>query len=278
MKVIIPTDFSLKASYALGMASAMARHTEMKITLFHSIEDIEAMTRKNIDGDKVNVLYHSLYERASSKINELKREYSSKNIECEVIITQGKFINSLQSHLEYNNYDLLIMGYHGNSNNERAFMGSNTQKALRRLDIDILIMNAPFDDFQFEEAAFVSGLEVNDHDLFLNFLKFLNLLNIKEVHVISIDTASYFTEPTMVMSQALDDFKKLAADHKVFTHFYKGYSIESGTRLFQEEFNIDIIGIANIKRHPIKRFLFGSTVEIIANRTQVPLLSLNSIK
>ncbi len=276
MKILIPTDFSSHSEYAIGMAKSIAQHTDVQISLFHSIENMEVFSDKNVDENQIDILQNALDSWANEKINAVKQSFTGDNIKCEAIIREGKFIDSVAAEITSNGYDLMIIGFQGESENQRTFLGSNTQKVLREFDIDILVMNAPFENFNFQEAVFISGLGVNDHNAFLKFLRFIDVFDIKEIHVITIDTASYFSQPTLVMVEALKDFKTLASEKNIFTHFYKDYSIESGVRHFQEEFNIDIIGISNVKRHPIKRFLFGSTVELIANRTSVPLLSINT--
>ena len=85
----------------------------------------------------------------------------------------------------------------------------------------------------------------------------------------------YLTQPTFIMQSALKDYKKIAKDYNVSTHFIKDFSIDSGVRHFVEDHKIDLIGIANSFKHPIKRIFNGSNVEVIVNHSKVPVITIS---
>ena len=123
--------------------------------------------------------------------------------------------------------------------------------------------------------AFVSGLTEDDQGVFLNFLEFLAPFSVSKVHILTVNTSSYFAQPPVVIQSVQKDFEALADEYNVESHFYKDYSVDAAVRHFSEENNIQFIGISNRKRNSIKRFFQGSTVETLVNHLPVPILTID---
>ena len=90
----------------------------------------------------------------------------------------------------------------------------------------------------------------------------------------SVDTSAWFSQPTILMHAAIEDFKEIASEYDCKTHFYKDYSIDAGIRHFVEEHGIDLIGISNQSKNKIKRFFQGSNVEMLVNHCDAAVLSM----
>jgi nucleotide-binding universal stress UspA family protein len=58
-------------------------------------------------------------------------------------------------------------------------------------------------------------------------------------------------------------------------HVYKDLSIDEGVRSFSKEIKADLVAISNHERHPIKRMLIGSNVELLINHSELPVLTID---
>lgn len=275
MNILLPTDFSKCASYAYDIACQVAEKTNGHLHIYHSADipdDWEDLDPESKVKDTKNK--HVAIE-VRDKLMALKDQSEKINIPCTIHYTGGAFLENIEEIFEKIGIDLVIMGSHGISGRGDWFIGSNTQKVVRKFRKNLLVVKEPSLSFEPQTAVFVTGLNKEDQEAFKSFLSFVDKLEIKNVHILSIDTSSWFTQPAIVMKEALKDFEKIAEGHNCKSHFYKDYSIQSGIRHFIRERNIDLIGISYRDRHPIKRIFLGSNVEMLINHADQPVLCIN---
>ncbi len=269
MRILVPTDFSVFSKYAIGAAILLAKRTTAQVDLLHSYE--------TIDGSEVESRYlEEIRERDAAELLKSRSRLSQEGIEGEDHILKGRFIKNLIRHCGVHEYDLVIMGSHGSSGLEKLMVGSNTLKALRKLNMSLLVVKQEVKNLIFDEVLFVTGLNEEDKGSFKYFLDFVNVLDFKKVHVMAVDSPAYFTQPTIVMLEALKDFEAIAKDYPVESHFYSDYSIAAGVRHFVEEYRVGLIAISNKQKSPLKRIFQGSNVEAIISSSSVPVLSIDS--
>jgi len=278
MKILIPTDFSSFSDSAIKMGIKIAQITNSDIHLFHALDQIKRIDELSLGRELHLQLQEHVHDWASDKINSLADKIRESNIECSVTIVEDKYLAGIENIIEADDYDLIIIGSHGVSGKEEWFLGSNASKTVRKLHNNILVVKSDPETIDFSEVVYVTGLDDREKIAFKSFLKMMKLLSVKKIHILTIDTSSYFSEPTIVMIEALKDFKQLVSDIDVETHFYPDFSVHSGIRHFSEEHTISLIGISNVLRHPIKRIFQGSNVESIVNHSNIPVLTIDQNK
>lgn len=276
MKILVPTDFSMFADYAVDAAIKIAKHLEgAEIHLYHCAdlpddwEDLPSEMRYKDSFNKPRAIW------VRNKLSKIKAEIESHGIGSEIHYTGGKFVKNIREVSDKIDFDLVVMGSHGISGKAEWYIGSNTQKVIRKLHHNVLVVKEDIQKVCFDEVLFVTGLFEDDKEAFKRFLSFIKPFNPRTVHVMSVDTASFFTQPSNVMHAALKEFEAIAEGSNVETHFYKDYSIVTGVTKFADEKKIDLIAISNQVRHPLKRVFSGSNVEMLINRAQVPVLSID---
>ncbi len=274
MKVIVPVDFSEVSNNAFNASILFAKKTDAEIEMFHCIElpFFWNLTAKN--KALITNIKEALIDSAQEKLEKYQGLLEDANIECSYSIIEKEFKSALLEESLYEDIDLVIIGSNGASGKRERFIGSNTQKILRKIDKPVLVIKNPVEELKFDKAVYVTGLFKNEQEAFRNFLKYLSIFETKELHILSIDTLAYFSQPSIVMENALEKYAEIAGDFNVTTHFYKDFSVDAGVRHFCIENNIDLIGISNSHKHPLKRLFQGSNVEYIANHNQIPILTI----
>ena len=275
MKILIPTDFSVYAEFALDAAVSIAKKTNGQLYLYHCAdvpddwEDLSPEIRYKDEYNKSKAVW------VRDRLNRMSSEIEKQGLDCQTFYTGGKFLQNIDEMTAKEDFDLIVMGSHGVSGKQEWFVGSNTQKVLRKVKTNTLVIKQEMKGAEFKNPLFVTGLISDDKAALEKYLEFLKNFETEKLHLVCIDTASFFTEPAAVMLAALEDFKNSVSGFEVVTHFYKGHSIDQGIRKYAVENKIDIIGISNHIRHPFKRFFRGSNVEILVNHSDVPVLSID---
>jgi nucleotide-binding universal stress UspA family protein len=275
MKILVPTDFLMYADFALDAAIQIAKKNKGEIHLYHSAqipddwEDFPAELRYKDSSNKKITLW------VRDKLNALCLSVKEQGIDCKFHYTGGRFVNNIQELFFENDFDLVVMGSHGASGKEEWFIGSNTQKVIRKLHCNVLVIKNKINIDYFKNVVFVTGLDNYSEVALKNFLKFISPFSIEKLHIMTVNTSSFFTQPAILVESVLKDLKEIPKGYNVQTHFYPDDPIDLGVKHFSEEYNVDLIGISNIKRHPIKRIFQGSTVEMCVNHSDIPVLSID---
>jgi len=275
MKILVPTDFSMYADHALEMAVQIALLHKGEIHLYHSAhlpddwEDLPA-----------NIKYKDLVnkERAlwvRDKLNKIKEEIEKFGISTKVHYTGGDFLYNIEEVISEIAFDLIVMGSHGASGKYEWFVGSNTQKVLRQVDQNVLVVKSKSKKLDFKSSVFVTDLGSSAKKDFEKFLQFITLFQIQNIHILCINTSSFYTQPSVLVNSALKELKSLAAELPIQTHFHRDLTVDAGVRDFIAKHNIDLVAIANSKKNALKRFFRGSHVEMIVNHSPIPVLSID---
>lgn len=264
-KILIPTDFSHCAKVAVQTGMQWAKRFDTEVVLLH---DIDVKSFRNIEqAEKQNAI-----ENATILLDAMAKEYPDVSVE-KMIVEEGLF-ESIPKVIEAHSIDLMVMGSHGASGKNEFFIGSNTQKIARLVHCPILVIKDPLEKLDFDNVVFASEFNTSDEAVFKKFLSLVRDFK-PVVHLVAINTSSFFDAPVSLTIDAMENFKSIAAPLECKVHLYKDFTVESGIRHFANEIKADLIGLSNHQRKPLKRMLTGSTVEAIINHAHVPVLSID---
>lgn len=275
MKILVPTDFSESSKYAIDAAKKIAIRYNAQVDFYHCASKEAILNVYEKDRELSKVYHKQIQDFVIQNLEETTLDFRNAGIDSNYLNTIGDFIDELKQLQKNMNYDLIIMGSHGQSGFKEWAIGSNAQKVVRLIPTNVMVVKKELEKLDFSEVVFVSGLDKKDHESFKRFLNFIQKLNVDMLHILAVDTAFYFTQPRFIMSEALKEFKEIADGFSVKTHFYSDYSIEAGVRHFVEEKGVSFIGITNHEQNPLRRIFTGSNVEAIVSQSKVPVLSIN---
>ena len=273
MRILVPTDFSTYADLAIKAAKRIGHKYNAQIDLYHSIDSMMSWQKANLSDTRLSYL-----AEIEANLETMKKELVYDGFQSKYFVGTGKFINDLKSHIKLHNYDMVIMGSHGAHAKEEWFLGTNTQRVIRKIHSNVLVIKKDFEKLDFSEVLFVTALDKEDQAALEYFLNFIKPFDVKKVHILAVDTAAFYSQPTVLMLEALKDFKAIAGSYDTETHFYSDYSVDAGVRHFSKDNGIDLIAMSNHSRRPIKRMFQGSNVEIIVNHSNLPVLTIDYTK
>ena len=274
-KILVPTDFSDCAAHATELGFAFAEFFDADLYLFASIDiptnwfELSAEEQDQLSSTK------QLVKNTNTLLKEWKDRAARDGIRLHMILTGEKLLKGLQNEVEKNNIDFIVMGSHGASGKDEYFIGSNTQKAVRKLHVPIFIVKNKLKEYAFRNVIFASNFDAKEKEPFQHFLDFIKWFTPEKIHLLAINTTGWFGQPSLLMHEAMKDFKAMCGDRPCETHFYRDMSVDVGIRHFAEEIDADLIVISNHNRRPLKRIFSGSNVEALVNHTEVPILSID---
>ncbi len=154
-KILVPTDFSDHAYYALKVAAEIARKNNGEIILLHMLE------LPGQAGDAIGVGHElpeiMLFKNAAiNKLEELMDDNCLEGLQVSEIIQFELAFDGILKVSEKNNIDLIVMGSHGASGFKEMFIGSNAEKVVRNSSVPVLIIKKEQASFNFDSFVFAS--------------------------------------------------------------------------------------------------------------------------
>ncbi|MEL6922987.1 MAG: universal stress protein [Bacteroidota bacterium] len=272
--ILVPTDFSACATDATDAALALAELTNAHLHLYSRIDiayNWATLSEKEKQQDRQSqqVIHNTerLFEEWAEKARERKVAFSAT-------WSAGRLVENIEQYVEKYKIDFVVMGSHGASGKNEYFIGSNTQRVVRLVHCPVLIVKEPLEQYDFNRVVFASDFDEEEKEAFEYFLNFIRPFN-PEIHLVSINKSGFFSQPFVLMNEAMKDFQQMAKGFTTHKHFYKDFSVDAGIRNFSEEIGADLIAISNTQRRPLKRMLAGSNVEALVNHAEAPVLTID---
>ena len=270
--ILVPTDFSQCSKNAASVAYLLAKRLGAKM---HLITSLDLPRNWDSMGEEERRKHPDAQEeirKGKIRLGELGRWYS--DIAVETVCAGTNLMKCVEQYARENGIDLIVMGSHGASGKSEFFIGSNTQKVVRTVHCPVLVIKEPVDDrLEWNKVVFASNFAEGE---MASFLKFKDIIKhfVPEVHLVSVHT-SPLDVPYPVQKEAMKPFEEACKPLVCQSHVYHDISIDEGVRSFAKEIGADLVAISNHERHPVKRTLIRSNVEMLVNHSNLPVLTID---
>jgi nucleotide-binding universal stress UspA family protein len=272
--ILVPTDFSACATYAVDAAVLLAKKHKAYLHFISCTSPIQEKSAKHNLQVEEDAAYKRQIKKTDGLLKDLEKSLKSTYEKITIKQVFGTLVEVIQAISEANQIDLIVMGSYGLSGKNKYFIGSNTQKVVRKVHVPVLVVKKPIGTIDFKKVVFASAFNTSDKDIFLKMLDFVKA-DQPEIHLVMINTLSWFGQPYVLSKAAMEDFKTLCHPLECHLHFYRDSKVDAGIRHLSNDIKADLIAISNHERHPIKRIFAGSSVEALVNYSEIPVLSLD---
>ncbi|SDX78940.1 Nucleotide-binding universal stress protein, UspA family [Lutibacter oricola] len=271
-RILVPIDFSKQAEYAAKVAADIAKQTNAKLFLLHTLElptgIIDPSNFGNANNSPTTLLF---LERAREKFEEFKEKDFLKGIEVEDDVLFHKAFEGIIDQSKKHDVNLIVMGSKGTTGLEEMLVGSNTEKVVRNSDIPVIVIKEEILNFKIENLVFASNFKEENKTAFSKILNFTSLFNAK-LHLLKINTIHNF-ETTKESSEAIKNFIN-GFDLGDFTlNIYNDISVEAGVLNFSKVINADAILLNTHGRKGLAHLFSGSIGEDLANHAKLPVIT-----
>lgn len=136
-KILCPMDFSSTSLRAADYAIALAANYKAELHLLHVVSPV--LYSADQYAFNVGEIVLAMEKQAARDMKKVEKKARASGVEFREQIRTGNVENEIRAAITSTNADLLVMGTHGLRGIEKWFMGSATEKMLRRSPVPMLI-------------------------------------------------------------------------------------------------------------------------------------------
>ena len=269
LKVVIPTDFSVQAEYALMLLQRLNEKLPLEIHFLHVLNfpetvSINALGEIETCGE-IDALYVKEFKAiAERKLKELKTNYPSVHTH----LVMGKITDTILDFSASHQFDFIAMGTKGTHGIIEKISGSETQHVARKSKIPVLSLMCNRSNFHLKEMVLVHNFKESSQQN-------LTLLHLLLEHF---ETTLHFLQITKKNNEEekveiLKNMNLFAKNNRIlqFTpHVLIDTDIENGAIHFNQMQEIDLIYMGT---HGKGGFFHSSATEQLINHIYKPIIS-----
>lgn len=266
--ILIPTDFSDCANYALEVAGVIAKKTDATLHIVHVYE----RPLQNLRNATLDVKANSaILKQIDEQLENLSDMPYLQGVKLDRHILPDVSITDIVENSEFSNADLIVMGSHGASGWKELLVGSNTEKIVRIANAPVLTIKKKHDNFKLEDMVFASTFYTEVESVFPKIKAFADVFD-ATIHLLKVVTRTHF-ETSMLSKKLMTDFAKKFDLKKYTINTFNDDDLEDGIIHFSESINADMISLTTHGRTGISHLINGSLAEDVVNHINRPVLS-----
>jgi nucleotide-binding universal stress UspA family protein len=271
--ILVPTDFSKEADYALKAAVVIAQKTGANIQLLHVLQtafEKEYTTGKHLPAD-VRLQLDEAVQKVAKKLQNKINRLQDSQLNIKPVVKLGSIFEHVSTIIAHQQIDMIVMGTSGASGLMELLDGSNTERVVRFAKSLVLTIRKKTENFELKNV--VLATDFNDTSAaFVNKLLALQTIFGFKLHILYINTPLNY-QTTFDIEKKMQIFLKKYELHQVETHIIDDYSPQDGITKFAEKTGADVIAISTHGRSGLAHLLDGSIAEYIVNHAKTPVLT-----
>ena len=271
-RILVPVDFSKEAECAAKVAADIARRTGSEIYLVHMLElpvtTVDPAEMSSISSEPQIIYFMKL---ARDKFDKFKSLPFLKGLRViETVQFQHAFSGIIEESKK-NKIDLIVMGSQGASGLQEMFIGSNTEKVVRRSHIPVLVIKKRVEEFKVDNMIFASDFNKESKTTFHRVIEFAKIFDSK-IHLLYVNTIHNFNT-TKNLTERIEKFIKDFDFSNYTINIYNDISIEKGILSFGRDINADLIALNTHGRSGLSQLFNGSIGQELANHALRPVIT-----
>jgi nucleotide-binding universal stress UspA family protein len=277
-KILVPTDFSKPAQWAMEVATGIAKKAKGQIILIHILEqptsgsfNVEGQINDDESSWEDKIFTAKLIEKSKAQLEEAAKfaEDAGVFVKCE--LRMGNPFHGIRTVIAEHQVELVVMGTSGRSKFDEMLVGSNTEKVVRHSKCPVLTVHQKPNGKDFANIVYASGL--NDREkAFAQVVKNAQEMYKAKIHLVRINTPMNF-QPDHEVKRVMKDFASKLNLQDYTMNVFNDRSEEEGILRFAASVNADLIAMATHGRTGFAHVLVGSIAEDVVNHSNRPVLT-----
>ena len=267
--ILVPTDFSEHALYALKTAAIIAKKMYAQIRLVHTFD----LPSKEAQEDaQFKDFYDQLSAAKKEKLDALTKMDFLKGITVSVHFEPNMKPWEMVTKDKYKNADLIVIGSNGKSGSHDLFIGSNAEKIIRMASAPVLTVKKEDEVFDIRKIVFASDFHDDSYTVFKKIKFFIDFYK-AQVDLLKVITPRYF-ETTNTSTKLMKDFAKKFNLTNFTINTWNDSNIEDGILNFSNRQKTDLIAIETHGKSGVNHIIGGNLAENIADDAKLPVLTI----
>lgn len=146
-RILIPTDFSESARYALNYAVDLNRVLKARLYLLHVLQDFTEFSEYNLSPSILPQLYVEFEENAAKRLEDMMSDMVPSEIPCGTYILHGVPFYEIIQFAKKENIDLIVIGSHGRTGLKHVLFGHTAEKVVKKASCPVLTVRHPETEF-----------------------------------------------------------------------------------------------------------------------------------
>jgi nucleotide-binding universal stress UspA family protein len=276
-KILVPTDFSAFAQNALEIAADIALKNNASIMLLHANEKVVMATPmaeyylydKAIEEEYLDMVNESL----KKTLAEIADNSKFARVKIETAVIGGGMIGVIEEVVKDHAIDLIVMGTRGVSGMEEFFIGSNTEKVIRRVSCPVLTV--PSSVKSFNKIVFPTTLKKDQANAFSALAELQDIFS-GEIVLLYLNNPSQLENDQAIVARKEELLKATGLKNAtLYISSVDVFNEEEAILDFAHEQGANLIVMATHQRRGLAHMLLGSITEDTVNHSDIPVLSLS---
>ncbi len=271
-RILVPVDFSKEAENAARVAVSIAKKTNSEIFLVHMLElpvnIIDPTEIASVNSGPQALFY---MKQANEKFKNFVKKPFFKGVKVVESVQFQLAFSGIIEESKKNNIDLIVMGSQGTSGLQEMFIGSNTEKVVRRSHVPVLVIKKRRKDFDVKNMIFASDFRTEGKNSFPKILEFAKIFK-PTIHFLYVNTIHNFNTTKEIEKKMdrfinnfeIDDYKKI---------IYNDISVEKGILSYARDVDADLIALNTHGRSGLSQLFNGSIGRELANHALRPVVT-----
>jgi nucleotide-binding universal stress UspA family protein len=141
-RVLVPVDFSGFSRRALEYAKDLASNYQCRLQLLHIIEPPVYPSFYALKQSHFSSLIGDIEQSTRRRMRQLVQEAVDPDVPFDVFVLEGRAVTDIPDFAEKNGSDLIVIATHGLTGLKRLFLGSVTEKVVRRARCPVFTVRA----------------------------------------------------------------------------------------------------------------------------------------
>lgn len=130
-RILVPTDFSEQSRNAIELAVHLLPESGT-VDLLHVVEDSIHPSYFATDGDTLLDVLPNIREKSNELLQNFATDLIPDRLQTHLVIQEGRISQTILDYAEENPVDVIAMGTHGLNVLSQIFIGSQTNRVLRK--------------------------------------------------------------------------------------------------------------------------------------------------
>lgn len=275
-KILVPTDFSKEANYAMQLAAEIAERIHAELHLLHVMEipygSYSVMGEFIPSSSFENVFQVQLIKQTKRELDELVDGLVNRGIDAVAHFVFGNTYSHIHKTVTAQDMDMIVMGSKGASGLSEFFIGSNTEKVIRHANCPVLTVKGETHLKDIKSFVYATDC-TEEQEQVVRHVKQLQALLGFQLYLVRVITPYNF----LVKSSAMDQLNAFAEQHQ-----FKNYILstieaefaEEGILAFAAHNKTDMVAMGTHGRAGLAHLFGGSVSESVANHADIPIWTL----
>ncbi len=275
-KILVPTDFSKPAQWALEVAAGIAKRADATLILLHVIEqptedsfNIEGQTALAEDWEG-KLFTMKMIEKGKNELAEAALSVGDE-VDIRTELRIGNAFHGIRTIITEQKADLVVMGTAGHTKLEEMLIGSNTEKVVRYSRCPVLTIHEPTPKANFKNIVYATSLSDREKS-FAKIVMQAQEMYGSTIHLVRINTPAVF-QPDHIVRKVMETFARRVNLKNYTINIASDFNEEDGIIDFAASVNADMIAMATHGRTGIAHVLAGSITEDVVNHSHRPVLT-----